>query len=48
MNLAKLQRLARLTEQKYAALEALTQSLRHQACTGGFDRLSHRQTLPSL
>ena len=34
MNLAKLQRLARLTEQKYAALEALTQSLRHQSCTG--------------
>ena len=48
MNEAETQRLARLYERKLAALEALTQSLRHQACTGGFDRLSHRQTLPSL
>ena len=48
MNPAERQRLARLYERKHAALEALTESLLHQALTGGFDRLSHRQTLPSL
>jgi hypothetical protein len=34
MNASETQRLARLSELKHAALEALTQSLLHQAFTG--------------
>ena len=34
MNAATIQRLARLSEQKHAALEALKKSLLHQAFTG--------------
>jgi len=34
MNDTAIQRLARLSERKHAALEALIQSPRHQACTG--------------